>query len=71
MSMPPDPTAVFLSRSDWSVIVRELRDSKLSMLELERDYPSHPRVAHAARIEAERIGATIERLTAQVSVEET
>ncbi len=66
-----EKTPVYLAQTDWETIVRELRDSRKQMLETERDFGSYPRVANAARVEAERIGATIERVLSQVTVEES
>ncbi len=70
MTMPPNPTPVFLADQEWQTVLRELRDSRHLMIETERDFTSHRGIAHAARVEAERIGAVIERLTAQINIEE-
>lgn len=70
MTMPPNPTPVYLSDDDWQTIARELRDSRTKMLETERDFASYTHVAHAARVETQRIGAVIERLKAQIEIEE-
>ncbi len=63
-------TAVYLSESDWRIIVRELRDAKRVMLEVERDHPSHTNLVNAARVESERISATINNVLAQVVIDE-
>jgi hypothetical protein len=62
---------VYLSLEDWETVQRALRDAKQRAILVERDHPNHPRIAHAARVEAERIGATFERLDAQIDVRET
>jgi uncharacterized protein (UPF0218 family) len=50
---------VYLSLEDWETVQRALRDAKQRAILVERDHPNHPRIAHAARVEAERIGAQV------------
>lgn len=65
-----EQTAVYLSEEDWRGILAALRDARLRKLQAERDSANLPRRAEAMRAEAECIGSTIERLTAQITIEE-